>query len=58
MAGIDSDDKRKSVADIPMTPDSDLDDAQDRMHIAGFYRGIAPAAPVEGRKLGLLLGVY
>lgn len=60
MAGIDSEDKRRSVAGIPMTPDSDLDDDQDRMHIAGFYRGIAPDSPeiIIGSLRGMLLGVY
>lgn len=42
---IDSEDKRRSVAVVPPVPDSDLDSAADRMHIAGFYRGITPAAP-------------
>lgn len=57
---IDTTDKRRSVSGIPMTPDADLDDAQDRMHIAGFYRGISPSAPeVIIKKLkGMLLGVY
>ncbi len=57
---VDTEDKRRSVAGIPMTPDGDLDDSQDRMHIAGFYRGIAPAAPeiVLKRNEGMLLGVY
>ena len=66
---IDSEAKRRSVpfgitgipglANIPPIPDGDLDDDQDRMHIAGFYRGIAPSTAVAvRRKRGLLLGVY
>lgn len=54
---IDDEDKRRSVIQIPPTPDGDLDDDQDRMHIAGFYRGIAPtgAVPVTRRPGDLLL---
>ena len=43
---IDDEDKRRSVLGIPPTPDADLDDDQDRMHVAGFYRGIAPATVI------------
>jgi hypothetical protein len=67
---IDSADKRKSVpwgitgipglANTAPIPDGDLDDDQDRMHIAGFYRGIEPGTEVAvaERKKGLLRGVY
>ena len=57
---VNTEDKRRSVAGIPMVPDADLDDDQDRMHIAGFYRGIAPSAPevIIKRNEGMLLGVY
>lgn len=67
---IDSADKRKSVpwgitgipglSNTAPIPDGDLDDDQDRMHLAGFYRGIEPSTAVATvyRKRGLLLGVY
>lgn len=57
---IDDADKRKSVSGIPMNPDGTIS-AQDRQHIAGFYRGIAAAAPpvaVKKGTKGLLLGVF
>lgn len=57
---IDTEDKRRSVAGIPMNPDGTIN-AQDRQHIAGFYRGIAAAAPpveVSKPSIGALLGVY
>jgi len=57
---IDSEDRRRSIAGIPMVADGDIDDAQDRIHIAGFYRGLTIDAPevVTKRNRGMLLGVY
>ncbi len=67
---INSRDKRMSATTIvyglpglggpPPTPDGTIN-AADRMHITGFYRGIAAASPVAvvaRRTSGLLLKVY
>lgn len=42
-------------------PDGDINNAADRLHMAGFYRGIAAAAPPGlggGLNHGFLLHVY
>ena len=66
---IDSRDKRASASSsiygmprfggVAPTPDGTIS-AADRMHITGFYRGIAAASPVLAlrRHNGLLLKVY
>jgi len=55
---IDTEDKRRSVAGIPMVPDGTIA-SPDFQHIAGFYRGITIDPPVETEGGGtfMLLGV-
>ncbi|MBD3262734.1 MAG: hypothetical protein GF334_13875 [Candidatus Altiarchaeales archaeon] len=55
---IDTEDKRRSVAGTPPTPDGSVpDDEADRRHVAGLYRGItgAPEEPPSSGSRGLLL---
>lgn len=35
---VDDEDKRRSVAGVPMVPDGTID-AEDRRHVSGVYRG-------------------
>jgi hypothetical protein len=66
---VNTADKRRSVhrmipglaglSNVPPTPDGDLDSEADRMHVAGYYRGITLSAAAATRpRRGFLLGVY